>query len=143
MILLQIFDIKSCLFRLHVPSMEDFKGKIFLMKFTLCHAVIVEQVTWLIAPENMSHTSALKLSGTPLSIRSWVLTVRYIQTPLEDAKTRTTSQIQMRFITLLMDTYCMWTPLLSRHLAMVAITYKYNIFIVLYYYLVVEHRRIN
>lgn len=51
----------------------------------------VGQVTWLIAPENMSHTSALKLSGTPLSIRSWVLTVRYIQTPLQDAKTRTTS----------------------------------------------------
>lgn len=33
----------------------------------------------------MSHTSALRPSGTPLSNRSWVLTVRYIQTPLQDA----------------------------------------------------------
>lgn len=86
----------------------------------------LKQVTWLIAPENMSHTSALKLSGTPLSIRSWVLTVRYIQTPLEDAKTRNTSHIQMRLITLLMDTYYRWTALLSRHPAMVPTTYKHN-----------------
>lgn len=40
--------------------------------------------TWLMAPENMSQTSALKLSGTPLSIRSCVFTVRYMHTPLQD-----------------------------------------------------------